>query len=384
MKMYRDLTAEQLLSRGASSARSITVGLDQTEVENYSLMRAINAAISKKWDGAGLERAASEAVAKRTGMSPQGFFIPGDVFQKMSGQRAFDAGTAGNAGNLVQTSVLGGEFVDVLRNALVLDKMGITIMGGLTSNVSIPRKVSPTSISSATEAAQLSPSSPTTNQITLTPHRIGASIPYTKQALLQSSLDVEAMLYKDLTDGVAVSIDNICLNGSGVSPQPLGLVNQAGIGTVVGGTNGAQIAWAHIVGLETACENLNAIADENAGYVINTKARGWCKLTPKTGSTFPKFLWDGGKMPLNGYRAGVTNNLVSNGTKGSASGICSTLAYSSDWSNFILALFGGLDIVVDPYSLAGSGQIKITANQFIDVALRNPAYFSVMVDALTA
>jgi HK97 family phage major capsid protein len=303
---------------------------------------------------------------------------------KVNAKRAFDAGTAGNAGNLVQTSVLGGEFVDVLRNALVLNKMGISVLGGLTSNIAIPRKTVASTISNVTEAAQYVAANPNTTQIALTPHRIGASIPYTKQALLQSSLDVEAMLYKDLSDGIAVQIDNLGINGSGVAPAPKGIVNQSGIGSVVGGANGAQLAWSHLVGLESACANVNAEPDNLAGYIINTKTRGWTKLTPKIGTTFPVFLWDGGATPTNGYRTGVTNNLPSNGTKGTAVGVCSTLVFASDWSNFVLGLFGGLDIVVDPYSLADSGQIKLTANQFIDVALRNPATFAVMSDALTA
>ena len=369
-----------------TDASDLNIGLNEGEIQQYSLVRAIAAAANKDWKNAGLERAASDAVAKRTGMSPEGFFVPVEAFQKMSGKRAFDAGTSTNAGNLIQTSVLGGEFVDVLRNALVLNKMGIRVLGGLTSNIAIPRKTTASTISNVTEAAQFTATNPNTAQITLSPHRIGASIPYTKQALLQSSLDVESMLRDDLAAGIAVMIDNLCLNGTGTAPAPKGLINQSGIGAVVGGTNGLQIAWSHLVGLESACANVNAEPDQLAGYIINTKSRGWAKQQPKVGSTFPNFLWDvtSPGQPLNGYRTAVTNNMPSNGTKGTSSGICSTLAFSSDWSNFILALFGGLDIVVDPYSLADSGQIKLTANQFIDCGLRNPACFSAMTDALTA
>jgi HK97 family phage major capsid protein len=366
-----------------SDAGDLKIGMNDGEVQEYSLARAINASINKDWSKAGLELEASNAVAKRTGMVAEGFFVPVEAFSKMSGKRAFDAGTAGNAGNLVQTSVLGGEFVDVLRNALVLNKMGIRVLGGLTSNIAIPRKTAASTISNATETAQFSATNPTTTQILLSPKRIGASIPYTKQALLQSSLDVESMLRDDLAAGIAVMIDNMGLNGTGTAPQPRGLVAQSGIGAVVGGTNGAQVAWSHLVGLESACANVNAEPDQLAGYVINTKTRGWAKQQPKVGTTFPNFLWDSGVQPLNGYRTAVTNNMVSNGTKGTAAGVTSTLAFSSDWSNFILALFGGLDIVVDPYSLADSGQIKLTANQFIDIGLRNPACFAVMTDALT-
>ena len=367
-----------------SDTRELEIGLSDDETKRYSLQRAIQATVSGNWSKAGLERSASDAVAKRTGMSAEGFFVPMEAFHQISGKRAFDAGTTANAGNLIQTTVLGGEFVDVLRNALVLNKMGIRVLGGLTANIAIPRKTVASTISNVTEIAQYTATNPTTTQMLLSPHRIGASIPYTKQALLQSSLDVESMLRDDLAAGIAVMIDNLGINGSGTAPMPKGLVNQSGIGAVVGGTNGQQISWQHLVGLESACANVNAEPDELAGYIVNTKTRGWMKSTQK--ATYLPYLWDVTQpgQPLNGYKAAVTNNQLSSGTKGTSVGICSTLAFSSDWSNFVLALFGGLDIVVDPYSLADSGQIKLTANQFIDIGLRNPACFAVMTDALTA
>ncbi len=370
-----------------SNTNDTAVGMGEKEQRLYSLSRAVVAAATGNWKEAGLEREMSEAVAKRMGKDPEGFFVPPEISSRLSAaraQRAFDAGTAGNAGNLIQTTVMGSEFVDVLRNALVLNKMGMRVLGGLTANIAIPRKTAASVLQNATELATWTDTNPSTTQISLTPHRVGGTIPYSKQALIQSSLDIDSMLYNDLSMGLAVMIDNFGINGTGTAPQPRGLVNQSGIGAVVGGANGAQIAWAHLVGLESACANVNAEPDELAGYVVNTRTRGWCKTTPKIGTTFPDFLWDSGAQPLNGYRTGVTNNQVSNGTKGTAVGICSTLAFASDWSNLILALFGGLDIVVDPYTLASSGQYRLTANQFIDFGVRNPACFAVFTDALTA
>ena len=370
-----------------SDATDLNIGMTDKETGSYSLARAIVAQASGDWKKAGLERKASDAIAERTGMTAEGFFVPAEIANRMNAtraQRAFDAGTAGNAGNLIQTSVFGSEFVDVLRNALVLNKMGIRVLGGLTSNIMIPRKTAASVLQNSTELATFTDTNPTTTQIALAPHRVGGTIPYSKQALIQSSLDIDTMLYGDLTAGLAVMIDNLGVNGTGTAPQPRGVVNQSGIGAVVGGTNGLQLTWAHLVGLESACANVNAEPDESAGYIINTKTRGWAKSQPKVGTTFPNFLWDNGAQPLNGYRAGVTNNMDSNGTKGTATSICSTVAFSSDWSNLILALFGGLDIVVDPYTLASSGQYRLTANQFVDFGIRNPACFAVMTDALTA
>ncbi len=360
-----------------SSAQDIAIGMHGDDLKKYSILRAVQASISGDWSKAGLERSASDAVAKRTGFVAKGFFVPVDAFS-----RAFSVGTSSEAGNLVGTTLLGNEFVDVLRNSMVLNSLGIRVLGGLTSNIAIPRKTAGSTVASYSEIGAITASNPSTAQITLSPKRVGAQVLYSHQAVVQGNPDVAMMLQDDLAQGIAVQIENLAINGTNASNQPRGLVNFVGIGSVVGGTNGATINWGHLVNLESACANANSEPDIRAGYLINTKVRGWCKQTVK--STYLPFMWDGGAQPLNSYRAGVTNNVPSNLTKGTASGICSMVAYGSDWRDLILALFGGLDVVVDPYTQAGTGQVVLTANQLIDVACRQAASFAVMTDALTA
>jgi len=42
----------------------------------------------------------------------------------------------------------------------------------------------------------------------------------------------------------------------------------------------------------------------------------------------------------------------------------------------ILAYFGGIDLLVDPYSAAGTAQIKLHVNRFFDFDLRQPGALS--------
>jgi len=118
-----------------------------------------------------------------------------------------------------------------------------------------------------------------------------------------------------------------------------------------------------------------------SGYLINSKVRAKCKTTTK--ATNLPFIWDAGDRPLNGYRAGVTSNVPSNLTKGTSTTVCSAVLFASDWSQAVLGLFGAPDVVVDPYTLAATGQVRITLNQYCDFAIRQPAAFAVMSDALT-
>jgi HK97 family phage major capsid protein len=215
----------------------------------------------------------------------------------------------------------------------------------------------------------------------MSPKRISAFVDPSKQAIIQSEIGIEGMIRDDLLSGAAVLIESQGINGSGTSPNTRGIRNVSGVGSVVGGANGANLVWSHVTGLEAACANANAASTDRAGYLINTKAVNTSKNTQKAANL--PFIWDNGAAPLNGYRAGISNNVPSNLTKGTSSGVCSSAIFSSDWSMFVLGLFGGLDITVDPYTLATTGQIRITLNQFIDFACRQPGAFAVMDDALT-
>lgn len=355
---------------------TLAIGMTKQEKQRYSLLRAINAALSGDWSQAGLERACSQAVAKMTKATPEGFFVPYDAWN-----RDFNVGTAAEAGNLVATDLRTDLYTDVLRNALVMVGLGQRVLTGLSSNIDIPRKTVKSAISRVTEIAALTETQPTTAKVSLVPKRFGGFVEYSKQALIQGSMSIEEMLKDDLLKSAAEDIQDQCINGSGTAPNMRGIRNTSGVGSVVGGTNGLAIAWTHIVGLESACANVNAEPDQMSGYLINTKSRGTTKTVQK--ATNLPFIWDNGAQPLNGYRAAVSNSVPSNLTKGTSNGVCSSLIFSSDWSMSVLALFGAPDIVVDPFSLATTGQVRITLNQFGDHGLRLPASFAVMDDALT-
>lgn len=387
---FNDLIMERMKSGATDTTTLAGLGATQKEEKKYSFMRAIQAQIPGLNAEAGFEREVGQAIAKMMGREAEGVFIPSDVmFEGLYGrkagekreQRDFLAGTASQAGNLIQTSVDAAMWTDVLRPMLILAQLGVTILPGLRDNVAVPRKTVAGTLGMLTEVAAASETQPTTALPTLSPHRIASYVEPSKQSIIQSTIGIEAMLRQDLMDGGAVLMESQGINGDASGANVRGIRNVSGIGSVVGGTNGANWAWTYAVALETACANANANSGSRAGYLSNTKVRGTSKTTQK--ATNLPFMWDNGEFPLNGYRAGITNNVPSNLTKGSASGICSSVVFSTDWSMFVMGLFGGLDVTVDPYSLAINGQIRITLNQFFDFLCRQPGAFSTMDDALT-
>jgi HK97 family phage major capsid protein len=355
---------------------ALHIGMERREVQRYSFARALHAAVTQDWSKAGLERSASEAVAKMVGGAPEGFFVPLDIFR-----RDFNVGTGSESGNLVATDLRGDLYVDSLRNAMVMAGLGIRILPGLTGNIDMPRKSAISTIGTLAEIGSAAETNPQTAKVTLSPKRLGAFVEVSKQAIIQSSLALEGMIRDDLLTGAAVIAENLAINGVGSSNQPLGLRNTASIGTVAAGANGATVAWSHLVGLESACANANAEPDRLAGYLLNTRTRGAAKQVQR-GTNLP-FIWENGAFPVNGYRAAVSNNVPSNLTKGTNTTVCSAGLFASDWSMAVLGFFGAPDIVVDPYTKADTGQVKITLNQFFDFGVRQPGAFAKIEDLLT-
>jgi HK97 family phage major capsid protein len=377
VEQFKDTVMAKMSTKHTDTS-NLHIGMTQKEVRNFSLVRLIQAKLTGDWSQAGLEREAVAAAAKRTGkpVSEGGFFVPYDIFR-----RDFNVGTASEAGNLVATDLRNDLFTDVLRNNLVMASLGIRVLTGLSGNIDIPRKTVASSIGNVTEVQTATETQPTTAKLSLTPRRKSAFVEYSKQAILQSGISIEAMLRDDLLQSLAVTIENEAISGSGTAPAMRGIRNTSGVGSVVGGTNGANFAWTHVIGLESAVANANAEPDGTAGYLINTKTRGTAKGTQK--ATNLQFLWDGGAQPLNDYRVAVSNNVPSNLTKGSSNGVCSSVIFSSMWDMAVLALFDSPEITIDPYTLATNGQVRITINQYADFGIRQPAAFAVMDDALT-
>lgn len=296
------------------------------------------------------------------------------------GQRDLNVGTATAGGNLVATNLLSSSFIDLLVNQLSVMQMGATMLPGLSGNIAIPRATGGATGYWVAESGSPSESQQSFDQVALTPKTAGAFVDYTRRLLLQSSIAVEAFIRMDIARTLALMIDLGALAGTGASNQPRGLLNTAGIGSVLGGTNGAAPTWDHIVELETQLAAAN-VAGGNLGYLTNSKVRGRLKRTQQFSGTNGRAIWEGNE--LNGQRAVVSNQVPSNLTKGTSAGVCSAIAYGN-WSDLLIGLWGGLDIMVDPYAASTSGGKRIVALQDVDVTVRYPQSFSVMLDALTA
>ncbi len=374
--------------------RNVDVDLSEKENRSYSVVRALNASATGDWKNAGLEREVHNEIARQLGRESDGLFVPTSLRQtpemiarmREMGQRApLEATTDASGGYTVQTDVM--SLIDMLRNRMIVRRMGAQVLSGLQGDLSFPRQATGSAFTwvAETPGSDVSDSDATFEQVLMAPKTGQSSTGYSRQLLRQSTIDVEMFVRNDLTLAGALGIDLAAINGSGTSNQPEGILNVTGIGSVAGGTNGLAPTWAHMVDLETQVAIDNA--DVGAlGYLTNAKVRGKLKTTEKASST-GQFVWNDGAEAgfgsMNGYRAGVTNQVPSNLTKGTSSGVCSAIIFGN-WNDLIIGEWGAMEIIVDPYRLKKQGLIEVTSFVMADIAVRHPESFAAMVDALTA
>lgn len=358
------------------------LGLTDKEKKDYSFLRAMHAAATGDWSQAGFERECSAAAEKKLNGGMRGsFVIPHDI---LVARDYLSIGLTNHTGEkTVATDLLAGSFIEMLRNRMVMRSMGARVLSGLVGDIAIPRMTGGATAYWLTEDQDTTGSIQAFDQVSLTPKTVSCMTEVTRKLLMQSSLDVEGLVRSDLATTIALELDRVAINGSGSNGQPKGILNVTGIGSVAGGDNGLAPAWSHLVDLETEVAVDNADVG-TMSYLTNTKVRGKLKKTfiNTTGGDTP--LWGNSKdAALNGYPAYVTNQVPSTLTKGTSTAKCSAILFGN-WSDLLVGMWGGLDVLVDPYSGSKSGRIRIVMFQDCDLAVRHPESFAAMKDALTA
>ena len=333
------------------------LGMSEKEARSFSFLRAINY-LSNPTDRAAREAAAfeieaSDAAATKLGRQSRGITIPQEVLR-----RDLNVGAATAGGNLVETMLDSGSFIDLLRNASALDQAGATVLTGLTGNVAIPRQSGAATAYWVAESGSPTESQQTVDQVSLVPRTVAAYTDFSRRLMIQSSIDVENMVRNDLAQVIALKIDAAGLYGTGASNEPLGLKNTTGIGTEDFAADAP--TFAEVVALESDVATANALLGSPV-YLMNAAMRGNLKTTKKdAGSGI--FIMENGEV--NGYRGVLSNQVASNDL------------WFGNFADLIIGYFSGLDLMVDPYTHSTSGTVRVIAMQDCDIAIRHPESFS--------
>jgi HK97 family phage major capsid protein len=346
------------------------IGMTEREVGEFSLLRVARALADptsrSAREAAAMEFRASEAAASKAGKSTDNFVIPADVLRRAVGgdfnrdamstavRAALSTSMTGGAGgHLVDTTLMTNSFIDLLRKRTTIMRLG-RVMGGLQGNVDIPKKTSGSSGFWVGEGGDVGETGIGLGNILLSPKTVGAYSDLTRRLLMQSSMDAEALVRSDLATALAQMMDLAGYYGTGSANQPLGLANYVGINAVpfvgVNPTNG------ELIDMETQIALDNADVD-SMKYVANASFRGYAKQTAKLGTGTEATIWEPGNS-VNGYGCEITNQVAAGDV------------FMANFQDFIIGLWGSLELNIDKAALALSGGLRLIVFQDCDFVLR--------------
>ncbi|HEV2606448.1 MAG TPA: phage major capsid protein [Xanthomonadaceae bacterium] len=344
--------------------RAAEIGLTDREATQFSFMRAIRAqmpnATKADRDAAAFEFECSRAAEKKYDKQAQGIMVPADVLNQRTFSTTTPAGGAGDA--LIATQLMAGSFIDLLRNRTWLMKRATTL-GGLVGNIDIPRQKSGNGAYWVGEGNEPAKGEPGMDQISFSPKQLAAMTEITRRLMKQSTPDAENIVRNDLIAAMALAIDKAGIYGTGSAFQPLGVNLLTGVNAVPFATAGKP-TFAELVAMETAIALDNADVG-SMSYAFNAGIRGYAKTALKfPGAAGTGTIWESGNT-VNGYGTDVSNQIATGDV------------LFGNWADAIIAMWGGLDLTVDPYTLSGSGGTRIITFQDIDINARHVESFCV-------
>jgi len=325
---------------------------------------------------AGVEHEVSRSLADRTGIRPSGLLVP----LWAMGDRALAAGS-GDGAYLVGADQ--GAGIEALTEGRVLSQLGATIQPNLKGNQVLPRTTAEPSAAWVAEGIAPAESDAEFDSVTMTPHTVVSWLSITAQLALQGDPYLNSMVLSRLREKVLCAWEQAALHGSGSSNEPTGIAATSGVGSVTGGENGQAPTISHLINLRKTVAKENA-ETAKSGYLSNPDVTGKLMTTPKLADTDSTMLMGETADRLLGRRYAETSLVRNDLTKGSGTNL-SAIFYSGNWSDLVLGMWGGgaVDLIVDPYTYAPAGLIRITARLFCDVAVLRPQSFAVMLDAVT-
>lgn len=309
-------------------------------MSNFSLIKAINDVVNNRNIN---EDALNVIEMGATEMRKSGLSYSGQIQLPVEERGDAVAATVATDGKeIVATDKL--NILSPLRGKSILAEAGATFLTGLVGNISIPNYTGSTcGWKGELEAADNGKG--TFGSVELSPKRLTAYIDISKQFLTQDSVGAEEMLRADIVNSLVAKLEQTIFgDAAGDTTKPAGIFNSAEV-----------VAPSY----QGVCEAEAAVTDYSGEkrFVMSPTAKSAFKQATISGtkSDLRLLLEDG---EVDGYPVSDSSNVVAGG-----------YAFG-DFSELVVAQWGGIDIVVDPYTLATKNAIRLVINAYFDAKVR--------------
>lgn len=242
------------------------------------------------------------------------------------------------------------DILEPLRAKNVLVAAGAKFITGLVGDVQVP-SMSAGNVYWEGETASAKDGGETFSAVKLSPKRLTAYVDISKQFLVQDSKSAEALIRQDIINAINSKLEATILgSAAGTGTQPAGMFN---------GASKVKIAsFKDVCDMEAKIEDANVIGE--CKYVVSNKAKAALRNMAKSAKS-TELVMEGGA--IDGTEVLNTSNVEEQ-----------NVVYG-DFSNLAIGQWGSIDLLVDPYTKAGDGQVRLVVNAYFDAkVLRNGAF----------
>ena len=353
---HEDMIARQAQMGGASVSEAKEINKIN---RSFSLSRAVQAAsFGKALEGAEAEwaqEAAKEYQMRGLQMSGQIGIPASALFRDVGSTDNFQAQATGDGSGFVATSVPG--VIDALRTPTLAERLGVTTINNATGNLKFPRVSEKAAGTEKSETEQDSGSGLQLDEVTLSPIRVAANTKYSKQLILQGGAQVDAMISRELAAGINETIDKAVFAKAAASAGSI--EDKAGAG----------LATADVYEMQEAV--LSAGGDlSRCVFVASPSAMTMTKQEVAVSAVSALV----NNNQIDGYPTFFTPQLPDDDAGQGA------ILFGDFQLGMVLAFFGGIDLLVDPYSNAGTAQIALHVNKFYDTDVRQAGALAYLSD----
>ena len=273
---------------------------------------------------------------------------------------------AGFAASLVTENRLVGEFVEMLRNATIFDKL--KGFRAVPFNSTIPSQLTGGTASWVGQGEKKPLTNPTYDEVEIKEHKLAAITVYTQELMRRSDPAVDVLVRDDLIAASAALIDNTFIDaGAATAVRPAGILDGVTVTADTGTT--AEAYETDLMNLMTTFVNANLSLDGAYFIMSETRAAQISLLRDALGNSY----FSG--MALRGERTLLGIPVITSQTAGNKIILVKT-------SEILLAQDGGVDVsysdqatLVDgatTHNLWQENKFAVRVEKFITWAKRRP------------
>lgn len=358
----KSIDLSQIIYQGGGDARDLLVGSNDRYEDGAPLTRSQTVAGFTR--SRGLVRPGEEQLSWPRYLRGM---VTGDWAGADAERRAMAEGALATGGYLVP-QIISAQIIDLARAQTRVLQAGGALVPMTSKTLRVPKWASDPTAAWRDEAAAITPSDGTLGAVELDAKSLSALVKCSRE-LLEDAPAVQDELFRAFAAAFALKVDHAALYGSGVDPEPEGVINATGVTiSELGAGDGLALTdYAPLI------DAVGALAD------VNEAASG-ILYSPRTDRTLGGLTaTDNQPLQVPGYLANVprfATNQIPNDTTVGASADTSQM-FTADWSRLFVGVRTDLRIQVLVERYADTGEVGFVAHWRGDIALARPAAFHV-------